>query len=44
MYGMLDIRDTLANKKPSQLSKELTLYRMAINYRVIGEYSYILIL
>ena len=28
---MLGIRDTPANKKPSQQSKELTLYSMAIN-------------
>lgn len=41
---MLGIRDTLLNKKLSQLSKELTLYGMAIKYRIIGEYSYILIL
>ena len=41
---MLGIRDTLLNKKLSQLSKELTLYGMAIKYRIIGKYSYILIL
>ena len=40
---MLGIRETLANKKPSQLSKDLTLYRMAIKYRII-EYSHIFIL